>query len=369
MTVCLKRQGIGANVERTNTMRKPKTLSPSAFMLFEKDPTEYALRYITDNKPPRTPQALPASVGSAFDAIAKSNLHERLFGKGADPKMELDALFTSQVEEHNRDEAMVMGQHVFEDYVETGSFDELLGIMEDAAEAPEFEFDAGRVVDGVPLFGKPDCRFVDRRGNHVILDWKVRGYCSKYGASPVKGYQKCRDGADWPHRNLTKTQLKKREDGQEVQGKHSRSHGTEHKLYLGMDFNGLTINQGFLETCDSEWATQLSIYGWLMGEKVGDENVVVCIDEIVGKFMGEGNRPLLRVANHKARVSPSFQIDLHGRLQKLWDAIESGWIFHEISREENDEMLERLQHRARGMASDGSEEEDFYSQMGRPAYR
>lgn len=350
-------------------MRKPSFLSPSAFMLFEKDPTEYALRYITDDKPPRTPQPLPASIGSAFDAVTKSNLHERLFGKGTDPRMEFDALFASQVEEYNRDEALEMGRHVFDDYVETGSFDELLGTMEGAKEDPEFEFDAGLVVDGVPLFGKPDCRFVDRYSNHIILDWKVRGYCSKYGASPVKGYQKCRDGKDWLSRNLTKAQLKKRADGQDIQGKHSRSHDTEHNLYLGMDFNGLTINQGFLETCDSEWATQLSIYGWLMGEKVGDENVVVCIDEIVGKFMGECERPLLRVANHKARVSQKFQIDLHGRLQKLWDAIDSGWIFQDMSREENDAALEMLQHRARGMASDGSEEEDFYSQIGRPAYR
>jgi len=36
--------------------------------------------------------------------------------------------------------------------------------------------------------------------------------------------------------------------------------------------------------------------GWLLGEKPGDENVVVCVDEIVSKYMGEGKKPLLRVA-------------------------------------------------------------------------
>lgn len=350
-------------------MRKPKHISPSAFMLWEKDPDEYVLRHLVDARPPRMPQPLPASVGSAFDAVAKSKFHADLFGAGNDPRFEFDSLLEQQVEEHNRDEARKMGLHVFENYVETGSYAELLALMEGAREAPRFEFDAGRVVGNIPLFGKPDCRFIDRYGNHIILDWKVRGYCSKYGASPMKGHRMCRDGFDWVKRNLTKKQLEKREAGLEVAGKHSRNHEVAHKLYLEMDFNGLPINQGFLETCDQEWATQLSIYGWLMGENVGDENVVVCIDEIVAKFMGEGNRPLLRVANHRARVSSKFQKDLHNRMRKLWDAVSSGWVFQDVTREENDDILEMLGHKASGMASDGSEEENQLSQMGRPRYR
>lgn len=350
-------------------MRIPRALSPSAFMLWDKDPNEYVIRYLADNRPPRTPQALPASVGSAFDAVVKSKLHAAIFGAGTDPKYEFDALFTEQVEEHNRDEAREMGNHVFDNYVETGSYGELLSMMDGAQEAPQFEFSAGLVVDGVPLFGKPDCRFIDKYWNHIILDWKVRGYCSKYGASPMKGYRLCRDGLDWPDRNLTKKQLEKKLAGEDVAGKHSRNHGQAHNLYLEMNCQGLPINQGFLETCAAEWATQLSIYGWLMDEKVGDENVVICIDEIVGKFMGEDEKPLLRVANHRARVSRQFQLDLHDRLRKLWDAINSGWIFQEVSREDSEEMFDMLQSRANGMATDGSEEEDWFSQMGRPSYR
>ncbi len=350
-------------------MRIPKALSPSAFMLWEKDAIEYVLRHLVDNRPPRTPQALPASVGSAFDACVKSNLYSAIFGASTDPRFEFDALFCEQVEEHNRDEARVMGLHVFDNYVETGSYNELLVLMADAKEAPAFEFSQGNVVNNVPLFGKPDCRFVNVNGIHIILDWKVRGYCSKYGASPMKGYALCRDGLDWTKRNLTKKQLEKQANGEEVVGKTSRSHYNEHAKYLAMDFNGLTINQGFLESCDEEWATQLSIYGWLMGEKVGDENVVVCIDEIVGKFMGEGERPLLRVANHKARVSSRFQTKLFNRIRRLWDAITSGYVFQDMSRSDSDATFEMLQKRANGMASDGSEEEDWFSQMGRPAYR
>lgn len=350
-------------------MRIPKAISPSAFMLYEKDINEYCLRHLVDIRPPRMPQVLAASVGSAFDAWVKSCIHASLFGPNTDPRFEFDSLFTSQVEEHNRDSAHKMGLHVFNNYVEIGAYDELLELMQDAKEAPQFEFEARRTVGTVPLVGKPDCRFVDRHGNHIILDWKVRGYCSKYGASPVKGYRLCRDGIDWLDRNLTKKQLEKRFNSQEVAGKNSSSHEKEHKLYLEMSFNGLLINQGFLETCDDEWATQLSIYGWLMGENVGDENVVVCIDEIVGKYMGEGELPLLRVANHRARVSKQFQLNLHQRLINLWDSINDGWIFKDVPKEENTAMLEMLERKASGMASDGSIDEDWYSQLGRPNYR
>lgn len=350
-------------------MRTPKSLSPSAFMLWEKDPTEYAMRYLVDNKPSRSPQPLPASVGSSFDAYVKSHLHSDLFGKGADPKFEFDTLFCEQVEKHNHDEARIMGSHVFDDYVNTGSYDELLGTMEGAKQAPRFEFGVGRDVLGVPLFGYPDCQFIDRHGNHWILDWKVRGYCSKYGASPTKGYRLCRDGANWCTRNLTKKQLEKQASGMDVEGKPSRSHNKEHAGYLETGFNGVVVNQGNLETCDKEWATQLSIYGWILGEEIGDENVIVAIDEAVAKFMGEGQTPLLRIANHRAKVGKEFQIDLHRRLLNLWECVNSEWVFRDLTFEESNIKFEMLQRRAVGMATDGTDEEEWYSQMGRPSYR
>lgn len=350
-------------------MRTPRALSPSAFMLWEKDPEEYCLRHLVDNRPERLPQPLPASVGSSFDSHVKANIHSALFGPNSDPKYTFDALFTDSVEEHNRDEALLMGQHCFENYVETGAYDELLALMQDAKEAPTFETTEKRVVRNVPLSGKPDARFVNKDGIHVILDWKVKGYCSKYGASPSKGYAMCRDGLDWTTRNLTKRQAELQTAGAEVTGKNSRSHGKEHKNYLGMDFGGITINQAYLETCNEEWAIQLAMYGWMMGEDVGDENVVACIDELVCKYMGEGECPLIRVANHKARISKGFQEGLISRLSKLWDSIQSGWIFPDQSREESDETFDRINRRANGMASDGSEEEDWYNQISRPSYR
>ncbi len=350
-------------------MRTPRALSPSAFMLYEKDKEEYCLRHLVDNRPPRTKQPLPASVGSAFDSFVKSNIYAKLFGPNHNPAYSFDALFKDSVEAHNRDEAQVMGKHCLDNYIATGSYDELLESMQGAQEDPSFETTENRIIDNVPITGKPDARFVNKDGVHVILDWKVKGYCSKYGASPSQGYALCRDGLDWEERNLTKKQVEKKLAGEEVTGKHSKSHDTEHKKYLSMNFKGLTINQGYLETCNEGWAIQLAMYSWMKGEEVGDENVVTCIDELVCKFMGAGQRPLIRVANHKARIQSEFQHELFQRLKTLWASINSGWIFQDESRENSNQQFEMISRRACGMASDGSAEEDWINEISRPSYR
>jgi len=351
-------------------VRIPKSLSPSAFMLWEKDPTEYTMKYLVDEKPPRDPQSLPMSVGSAFDAVVKSKLHSAIFGEGNDPQFEFDALFESQVESHNRDEARRMGLHVFEDYDATGSYQDLLDMMDGAQEAPRFEFDAGATLEGIPLFGKPDCCFINRDWVRVILDWKVRGYCSVHSASPTKGYLLCRDGLGWMERNFTKAKLKKIDAGIEgVVGAQSLTNGKPHKLVLPGDIKGFPINQGFLETCSPTWAIQLSIYSWITGSDVGDEDVAICLDEVACKYMGEGEKPLMRIANHRARISSTFQKDLFARIQKLWTAINDGHIFQEMTREDSDNLVTMLQARASGMGIDtGSEDDEWFANLGRPTY-
>jgi len=331
-------------------MRKPKHISPSAFMLWAKDEDEYVLRHLVTNRPPRTDQVLAASVGSSFDAWTKSNLHAALFGAGADPKFEFAAIFEEQVEPHNRDEARLMGLHCFDNYVATGAYDELLELMQNAQSEPKFEFLCSGDVDGVPLLGYPDCQFVTASGLHVILDWKVRNYCSKYSASPIKNHRICRDGLDWP--------------------KPSRSNGKAHKNYKPMDFHGLEINEGYMELADKEWATQLSIYGWLLGEEPGDENVVVCIDELVSKSRKPDNdTPLLRVANHRARVSRDFQLQLLKNIKTLWGRIQSGHVYGNLPREESDQKFQEIEKKAVGLASDGSDLENWFSQLSRAGYR
>ncbi len=332
-------------------MRIPKSLSYSSMSLFEKNPEEFYIRYLAEKPAPRLPQEPPMAVGASFDARVKAALHEALFGAGSDPQFEFAAIFESQVEPQCRDFALEAGQHVFECYKLTGAYDELLALLRVSVERPRFEFKLDGTIAGAPFTGKPDCRFVLDYGQgpiHCILDWKVRGYCSKHGASPSKGYMLCRDAYNGE--------------------KPSRSHGKEHASYLAMDHHGLTINAGYLETCSDEYADQLCLYGWLLGEKIGDENIVLGIEELVAKFMGEGNPPTLRYARHRGRVKADYQQKLAEKAVVCWQAITSGHVFSSLSREDSDARCRVLDEMAVGLMSGGTALDDWFNDVTRPKF-
>jgi hypothetical protein len=132
-----------------------------------------------------------------------------------------------------------------------------------------------------------------------------------------------------------------------------------------MNHRGLTINAGYLETCSDEYADQLCLYGWLLGERPGDENVVCMIEEIVSKYTGE--KPLLRVANHRGRVKADYQATLKERVARCWQAITSGHVFADMTREESDARCQVLEETAVGL--DGNSELDqWFNKMTRPAF-
>ena len=330
-------------------MRKPTYLSHSSLALWGKDREEFYIKHLAETRAPRIAQEIYMSVGGSFDAYAKSALHERLFGKGAASQFDFQTIFENQVEPHNRDFALDAGKYIFDCYVLTGAFDELLAMLQKSKEPPRFEFEVRGEIKGVPIVGKPDCRFIHECGVHVILDWKVKGFCSKYGASPSKNYRLCRDGYGAPHKS-------------------SRSHNKAHECYVPYDHHGFEINKFYLEAGNDEYADQLCLYGWLLGEQIGDEEVVCCIDEIVSKYMPEG-KPLLRVAHHRARVSNAHQMTVINRMTDCWDAITNGWIFRDLSREENDAKCQHLEEKVIALQSDGSVAEDLFAQMARPQFR
>jgi hypothetical protein len=328
-------------------MRKSNRISPSALQKFEKDIESYFVTYCADTRTERDPQSKPASVGSSFDAYVKAALIEDLFDR-----KELNELFESQVEPQNRDFALAAGRHVMDDYVFSGAYQVLRDLLENAREEPQFEFNAQTTIDGLPIGGKPDCRFVHREGAHVILDWKVNGYCGIKGAvSPKPGYMICRDGAGWGPKG-------------------SRSNGTSHKLFELQKFLGLDVSQFFMEQVNETWASQIIMYAWMMGETVGEEKVVLRIEQVAAKPQGKGavagDRPLLRFATHSARASAKYQFDLLDRLKKMWFAIQNDYIFTELSKEENDIKCQLMNDRARSMLSDGTEDGDFFAKCARP---
>jgi hypothetical protein len=316
-------------------MRIPKQLSPSSLGLWESDREAFYLKHLAETKPPKTLQMNYMAIGSAFDAYVKSALHEALFGKGADPAFELDALFTSQVDDYNRDESAEAGHYAFECYKLSGAYDDLLHDLEKSEFAPKFEFRLEKTIDGVPLTGFPDCRYIHESGAHVILDWKVNGFYSKYGATPYKYYAMIRDG--WL----------------EISAKPSRGCNQPHKSYSAITHKGVKIGSHYMEETCKDWADQLSIYAWMLDVKVGDEDVIFCIDQLASKRR-EGAFPLLRIANHRARISKAWQNQLVQRLQRCRGAIQSGYIFTDLTREESEERQEVLEMFAKALRQGGS---------------
>jgi len=338
-------------------MRLPTYLSYSSMSSFEMDTPEFYLKYLAETRPARQPQTGPMCVGSSFDAYVKSALHAALYGVGADPVYELTTLFEDQVEPQNRDFAFDAGRHCFEAYQYTGAYAELLDLLKKSVEDPRFECKLTGEIGGAPFLGKPDCRFVLDLGEgriSIVLDWKVKGFCSKSAASPSKGYAICRDG--YPAKGKSKG---------------SRSHNKSHKMYMPYEFRGMTINRDYMENCSESYTDQCSLYGWLLGEPIGSEENIVWIDELVSKATGDpmkGEYPLMRVSNFRSRVHPDYQANLVSRVSNCWEAVTSGHIFQELTRAENDEYIEMLDSVAVGLASDGSLEENWFSEIVRPQF-
>lgn len=327
-------------------MRIPTRLSYSGFAKFESNLIEFFYSYLSTTRPDRMPQERPAAVGSAWDAYVKSGLYEALFGKN-DPKYEFEALFTAQVEPHNRDWALEEGKHVFDCYKVSGLYDELLGLLQKSIEPPRFEFQVDADVLGVPFTGKPDCRFVLPGPVAVIHDFKCNGYCSNSTTSPCKGFRRCFDGF--------------------VAIKQNKTHNTAHKQYAAQLFHDFEIDTNFLEDCNKDWADQLSLYAWALGEEVGSP-YVLSIDQCVAKPL-IGQKPQLRFSNYRARVRQSYQEHLAKRFTTVWDVIKSGYIFRELTPEESEAKCKILEKATVQLQSDGTAAGDFMVEAVRSKYR
>lgn len=321
-------------------MRRPKYMSPTSLKTFESDSVTYYLRYLADDRPDRDPQTEPMAVGSAFDAYVKSYLVEKLFGK-AEGKYELQTLFEAQVEKQNRDVAWVAGQHCFSSYRKSGALADLMLELNKSVGEPRFEFSVQGAIGGeregkfrnigIPLLGKPDVFFINSEGARCIFDWKVNGYFSKSGASPTKGYIGLRD-----------------ESGR------NKGH---HRDAQPMVFNGIVINMStFLELINVDWATQLSIYAWLIGEDIGSE-FVVGIDQLACR------NKVIRVAQHRYKVSTLFQNLLFERLVIAWSVINSNHFFRDMSLEESQARCNVLDGRAEALRGEGSSADLWFKEF------
>lgn len=286
------------------SMRVIKYLSPTSISLWGKDREEFYLKYLADERPPRIPQSQPMSIGSAFDAYLKNYLHERLYGKGTDPMFELETILQAQVEPHNLEWARKHGKHVFRQYMLSGAAAELMKEIQVAgSHGCRFEFTLEREVthesqiNGVNLLGKPDMGFKAEGSAHVILDYKVNGYCSKTATSPKPGYIWA-----WPVG--------------------SRKPAIHPKAQPIME-SGIMINCATrLEQVNIDWARQLAIYGWLLGMEVGEE-FITGIEQICGAPTGD-EYPNIRIVKHRCKVGRLFQLELFGLAARIMRIVKEG---------------------------------------------
>jgi len=325
-------------------MRELKAISPTSLFQWERDKDDFYRKYLSDYRAPYDPQSRPASVGSAFDAFVKCALHHHIFGNDGDGVYELKRLFNEQVDEANREWAWGAGKYCFDCYRTWGIYDALLQELLRSEEDPRFEFKLTGDVKGVPLVGKPDLWY--KLDVQVVYDWKVMGYCSKSPQSPKKFYRSCIDC--W---EPTKTRKATRGGG----------HSKPHPKFEEMDHKGHKIGAHWMEDVDKKWADQITIYSWLMGMEVGDEDTIVGIDQLAckpnpdkiaqDKMLVENKdsdevievqdfKPLIRVAQHRCRVSEFWQHSLMNRITSMWETVHSGHIFTELSREDSDKRCQ-----------------------------
>ena len=178
--------------------------------------------------------------------------------------------------------------------------------------------------------------FINKSGNHVILDWKVNGYYSTRTTSPMQGFVRLRDC------------------------------GTDrgcHKNAQPMFVNGTLINVAqALEDCNSDWARQLAIYAWLLGEEIGG-NFVVAIDQLVCK--PDHPRPTLRVAAHRTQIRKDHQWKIYQEAETLWEIVHSDHIFRDMTKEESQAKCQLLDGMSEVLKCDGSDKVKWFSQATR----
>lgn len=314
-------------------MRKLEYLSPTSIAVFKQSVQDFYLRYLSENRPIRDKQTQPMSIGSAFDAYVKSWIHEALFGKGNDPRFDLVTLFEAQVEKHHREWAWDNGRFAFDAYKQSGALADLMLELEQAIGTPRFEIEVRGIVNGhregvtrsmsgVTFLGKPDVSFNNKGGNNITLDFKVNGYCSKHAISPMPGYLRIR-GAEYsgPHKNC-----------------------------IPVMHNGMWINRDDrLENLKEDWATQLAIYGWLCGNEIGSD-FITAIDQLVCK--PSGRYPSIRIAEHRLRISADYQWEIFVLAQQIWDIIQSGHIFRNMTLEQSENRCRVLDQQSLLMQDD-----------------
>lgn len=306
-------------------MKTLKYLSPSSISKYVDNPSGFYLQYLADNRPEREPQTEAMAVGSAFDAYCKSYLHNALYGDKK-PEFALETIFEKQVEPHNRTKAREDGIYVFDQYKKAGCLADIMIELKSCIGEPRFEFEVEGMVAGkseiaksvgpIPFLGKPDICYTHKEGARIVTDWKVNGFYSKSGKSPMQGYVRLRD----------------------INGGYG-----SYKGILATRWKGVRINHSHkLDMLDQSWARQISIYAWLLGEEVGSQEFVAGIDQVVCRPNPTKPKPNIRFAEHRLKIGAEFQHKLFDLATEIWTNSNDGWFFKDLNKIQSQLKCESL---------------------------
>lgn len=250
-------------------VRALEYVSPSSLRQFEREPMAFYLQRLgpVEAKPEADPTGWPAIVGSAFDSHIKPVIALRC---GLPSRTVLE-LMGENAQHADYEKAMAEGARLARAYAECGALDALL---REKPTGIDYEMDDAVAVGNVPVRGKPDAVL---RGA-VAHEFKVFGSGTP-GQSPTAGYVRL-----WDSKKPRKPT-----------GPHRKSKVT-------------------LEHINVDWATQLVIYGLILGLR----GRKVSVDQIV---VGHGDQ--VRVAQFRTTVSAAFVRDVKRRLSACWDAVQA----------------------------------------------
>lgn len=290
-------------------MRELDAISPSSFFLYQSNRRLFYVQYLSDKKEPRGPQTRPMAVGSSFDAHVKCAIHKDL---QVEKPFNLRELHDKQVEV-DQEEMFGHGAYILQEYKDCGAYAMLLEDLQASQIEPMFEFDIRAKIKGVPVKGFPDAFYVNSTGTHTVVDWKVNGYESGTGR-PKPHYIKC-------HRT-----------------------GKSHRKAVLGGSHGVPINVAAgLEDTDKKWAFQQMIYALALGAPIGS-SFICTLEQVCGTNEG------LDFYTYRAPVSKDFQNEYLDKLVQMWEEIQTGHIFSDLSKEGNDALMEELDGPFRSIA-------------------
>lgn len=232
-------------------------LSPSTFMEWRKCQYKNYLRKFSGIDLPKTDSGKSAALGIMFDAFIKDNiLRRRSFPQK--PSIKLDVV-AKNLKCPDKDEVINDAREVAKAYIAAGMLDRIL--------PDRIDQEIYCIKDGVPLLG-----ILDGIINSIPLDWKTRGFYSKYTASPTPGY-------------FYRVDTNKSEETP-----------------------GSVIN---LDDRHQDWATQFQFYNWLLGNQYPR----YMLHEVCKQKHG------IVFTEHQGTLSAEFEKNLWIEVQEMWAKI------------------------------------------------